>query len=67
MIVNGDTCKKNLMVIRNATKYLQHAYSIIATSNMVTEETDKEMLTAKSQSPLAWKIWEPEEELLLQN
>ncbi|OJZ83370.1 hypothetical protein ASPFODRAFT_210178 [Aspergillus luchuensis CBS 106.47] len=44
-LVDGDIYKESLVVVQNAIKFLQHSYGIIATSNLLTNETENDTST----------------------
>jgi len=65
-LVDGDIYKESLVVVQNAIKFLQHSYGIIATSNLLMNETENNLSTTWRRSYSATsKKWEAEDDHLL--
>lgn len=64
-LVDRGINKENLVVVQNAIKFLQHSYGIIATSNLLTNETKNDLSTTRRRHSATNQRWEAEEDHLL--
>ncbi|CAI7605787.1 unnamed protein product [Penicillium manginii] len=64
-LVDGGINKENLVVVQNAIKFVQHSYGIIATSKLLTNETENDLSTTRRRHSATSQRWEVEEDHLL--
>jgi hypothetical protein len=57
--------KENLAVIQRATKKLQHAYGIVATSSMAMDGPDREAAIVKIRPGITRRTWTAEDDCRL--
>ena len=61
-LADADIFKENLAVVQLATKTLQHAYGIIATSSISIQNPIRQATTVQSQQTITRKKWTVEED-----
>ncbi|KAJ5160958.1 uncharacterized protein N7482_007962 [Penicillium canariense] len=64
-LVDGGVYRESLVVVQNAIKFLQHSYGIIATSNLLTTETENDISKTRRRYSATSKKWEAEDDHLL--